>query len=139
MIKEGKAPPSVECCTAVLARLPTGRTMARDSKSPSPASVLHGHNSVLGRSSGDELRNGRRALGPPGARGDRQRRVGAVRVRRAGGDGALEGSTGTRCRECRHTVRPLDWTELDGVRKLRGFLAVVDGWINGVKRTSCRC
>ena len=36
---------------------------------------------------------------------------------------------GARCKMCRKTVNLRNGTELDGVRLVRGFIAVIDGWI----------
>ena len=37
---------------------------------------------------------------------------------------------GARCTMCRKTVNLRNGTELDGVRIVRGFIAVINGWIN---------
>ena len=36
---------------------------------------------------------------------------------------------GARCKMCRKTANLRNGTELDGVRLVRGFIAVIDGWI----------
>ena len=66
---------------------------------------------------------------------DSSRRSGSSRIvgRRASagvrGVASEDRPVGARCTMCRKTVNLRNGTELDGVRLVRGFIAVVDGWI----------